>query len=72
MKYTELKMVETILSDKMEERRKLFEEAAGVTRYKARRKEALRKLADVEGDLLRVDDIIAEVRKTVNSLNRQA
>ena len=68
----ELKMVETILSDKVEERRRLFEEAAGVTRYKARRKEALRKLSEVEGDLLRVDDIIAEVSKSVNSLNRQA
>ena len=68
----ELKMVETILSDKMEERRRLFEEAAGVTKYKARRKEALRKLGDVDADLLRVDDIIAEVSKTVNSLNRQA
>ncbi|MDX9758053.1 MAG: chromosome segregation protein SMC [Bacteroidota bacterium] len=68
----ELKMIETILSDKMEERRRLFEEAAGVTKYKARRKEALRKLTDVDGDLLRVEDIIAEVSKTVNSLNRQA
>jgi chromosome segregation protein len=68
----ELKMVETILSDKVEERRRLFEEAAGVTKYKARRKEALRKLSDVEGDLLRVDDIITEVSKSVNSLNRQA
>ncbi|MBR9975690.1 MAG: chromosome segregation protein SMC [Bacteroidetes bacterium] len=68
----ELKMVETILSDKMEERRRLFEEAAGVTKYKARRKEALRKLSDVDSDLLRVDDIITEVGKTVNSLNRQA
>lgn len=68
----ELKMVETILSDKVEERRRLFEEAAGVTKYKARRKEALRKLSDVEADLLRVDDIIAEVSKSVNSLNRQA
>ncbi|MBI5646164.1 MAG: chromosome segregation protein SMC [Ignavibacteriae bacterium] len=68
----ELKMVETILSDKMEERRRLFEEAAGVTKYKSRRKEALRRLDEVEADLLRVDDIIAEVSKAVNSLNRQA
>ncbi|MBE0645016.1 MAG: chromosome segregation protein SMC [Bacteroidetes bacterium] len=68
----ELKMVETILSDKVEERRRLFEEAAGVTKYKARRKEALRKLGDVDSDLLRVEDIITEVGKTVNSLNRQA
>jgi chromosome segregation protein len=68
----ELKMVETILSDKLEERRKLFEEAAGVTRYKTRRKEALRKLDEVEGDLLRVDDIMTEVGKSVAALNRQA
>lgn len=68
----ELKMVETILSDKMEERRRLFEEAAGVTKYKARRKEALRKLDEVEADVLRVDDIITEVSKAVNSLHRQA
>lgn len=68
----ELKMVETILSDKVEERRRLFEEAAGVTKYKARRKEALRKLSDVEADMLRVEDIISEVSKAVNSLNRQA
>ncbi|MFA6233955.1 MAG: chromosome segregation protein SMC [Bacteroidota bacterium] len=68
----ELKMVETILSDKVEERRRLFEEAAGVTKYKARRKEALRKLGDVDADLLRVEDIINEVGKTVSSLNRQA
>jgi len=68
----ELKMVETILSDKVEERRRLFEEAAGVTKYKAKRKEAIRKLEDVDGDLLRVDDIISEVSKVVNSLNRQA
>jgi chromosome segregation protein len=68
----ELKMVETILSDKMEERRRLFEEAAGVTKYKARRKEALRKLDEVEADVLRVDDIISEVSKAVNSLHRQA
>lgn len=68
----ELKMIETILSDKVEERRRLFEEAAGVTKYKARRKEALRKLGDVDADLLRVEDIITEVSKVVNSLNRQA
>jgi chromosome segregation protein len=68
----ELKMVESILSDKIEERRRLFEEAAGVTKYKARRKEAYRKLAEVDADLIRIDDIISEVTKTVNSLNRQA
>ncbi|MGB5873156.1 MAG: chromosome segregation protein SMC [Bacteroidota bacterium] len=68
----ELKMVETILSDKTDERRRLFEEAAGVTRYKHQRKAAYRKLENVQADLLRVNDIVAEVQKAVGSLERQA
>jgi len=68
----ELKMIETILSDRTEERRKLFEEAAGVTKYKARRREALRRLDEVANDLSRVDDIVKEVTKSVASLERQA
>lgn len=68
----ELKMIETILSDRTEERRKLFEEAAGVTKYKARRKEALRRLEQVTTDLEQIDAIIKEVTKNVNSLERQA
>jgi chromosome segregation protein len=68
----ELKMVETILSDSNEERRRLFEEAAGVTKYKHRRKEAYRKLENVQHDLTRVSDIVREVQKAVNSLERQA
>jgi chromosome segregation protein len=68
----ELKMVETILSESAEERRRLFEEAAGVTKYKHRRKEAYRRLEDVQHDLTRVNDIVREVQKAVNSLERQA
>ena len=68
----ELKMVETILSEKADERRRLFEEAAGVTKYKHRRKEAYRRLDSVQLDLNRVSDIIKEVQKAVNSLERQA
>jgi chromosome segregation protein len=68
----ELKMIETILSDKTDERRRLFEEAAGVTKYKHRRKAAYRKLEAVQADLLRVNDIVTEVQKAVNSLERQA
>lgn len=68
----ELKMIETILSDKADERRHLFEEAAGVTKYKARRKEAQRKLDAAQRDIARVQDIVREVQKTVNSLARQA
>lgn len=68
----ELKMVENILSSKTEERRILFEEAAGVNKYKLRRRLALRKLDEVKADLLRVNDIVTEVEKKVNSLERQA
>jgi chromosome segregation protein len=68
----ELKMIEVILSDKTDERRRLFEEAAGVTKYKHRRKAAYRKLESVQADLIRVNDIVAEVQKAVNSLERQA
>lgn len=68
----ELKMVETILNDKADERRAMFEEAAGVNKYKLRRRLALRKLDDVKADLTRVNDIVAEVEKKVNYLERQA
>ena len=68
----ELKMIETILSNKTEERRRLFEEAAGVNKYKLRRRLSLKKLDEVKGDLTRVNDIVSEVDKTVRSLERQA
>ncbi|MDP2301126.1 MAG: chromosome segregation protein SMC [Ignavibacteria bacterium] len=68
----ELKMVETILSNKAEERRNMFEEAAGVNKYKLRRRLTLKKLDDVKSDLTRVNDIVSEVDKKVNSLERQA
>jgi len=68
----ELKMVETILSNKADERRVMFEEAAGVNKYKLRRRLALRKLEEVKADLTRVNDIVTEVEKKVNSLERQA
>jgi len=67
----ELSMIETILNGKAEERRKIIEEAAGVTKYKLRRKAAFRKLEATEADLVRVSDIISEVEKTVASLQRQ-
>ena len=67
----ELKMVEDILSERAEDRRKLIEEAAGVTKYKYRLKAAMRKLDATQTDLLRVNDIIQEVDRTVRSLKRQ-
>ncbi len=67
----ELSMVESILSGKPDERRRIFEEAAGVTKYKQRRRITYRKLESTENDLVRVEDIIAEVESKVNSLRRQ-
>ena len=68
----ELKMVEQILEDHSDERRHLFEEAAGIVKYKQRRKETLAKLEATRHDIDRVIDHIAEVRRTVGSLKRQA
>ncbi len=67
----ELDMVESILSDKADQRRMLFEEAAGITKYKERKKAALRKLEATDNDLLRLSDIHSEVSTQVNSLSRQ-
>ncbi len=61
-----------ILSSKPEERRYIFEEASGITRYKARKREAIRKLEATDGNLLRVSDIIAEVKRQIDSITRQA
>lgn len=68
----ELKMVEEILNDKNNDRRRLFEEAAGITKYKERKKQTLRKLEATRADLQRVDDILFEVRKKTRSLQTQA
>ncbi len=64
-------MVESILSNKTEDRRFLFEEASGISKYKHRKKEAWRKLESTESDLLRLKDLTAEVERQVNSLKRQ-
>ena len=64
-------MIDSVISDKAEERRFLFEEAAGITKYKQRKKAALRKLEQTENDFLRLKDIYAEVKTQVNSLYRQ-
>lgn len=64
--------VDQILSSKPQDRRFLFEEVAGVMKYKARRQEALSKLESTQQNQLRINDIITEVRRQVNSLDRQA
>jgi chromosome segregation protein len=68
----ELKMVEEILNDRNNDRRRLFEEAAGVTRYKEKRKQTFRKLDETRNDMLRVEDILVEIRKKARSLQLQA
>ena len=65
------RMIDAILSDHAGERRSLFEEAAGVGKYKDRRRAALSRLGSSEADLLRLEDLIAEVRSKVRSLARQ-
>ena len=68
----ELKMVEEILNDKNNDRRRLFEEAAGITKFKERKKQTLKKLSDTRADLQRMEDILVEVRKKTRSLQSQA
>ncbi|MCH7504570.1 chromosome segregation protein SMC [PVC group bacterium] len=60
-----------IINMKSEDRRYIFEEAAGITKYKAHKKEALRKLAATEQNLLRVADVVLEIKRQLNSINRQ-
>ena len=61
-----------ILSSKPEDRRVIFEEAAGITKFKSQKKESLRKLEYTEQNLLRVADLIREVKRQIGSLQRQA
>ncbi|MDX1492799.1 MAG: chromosome segregation protein SMC [Longimicrobiales bacterium] len=67
----ENRMIDAILSDRAEERRGLFEEAAGIGKYKDRRKAAVRRLERAEMDLQRLEDVISEVQTKVRSLARQ-
>ncbi|MCI0746355.1 MAG: chromosome segregation protein SMC [Verrucomicrobia subdivision 3 bacterium] len=61
-----------ILSSKPDDRRMVFEEAAGITKFKSQKKEALRKLEYTDQNLLRVSDLIREVKRQIGSLQRQA
>jgi chromosome segregation protein len=62
----------TLIDAGPEERRFFIEEAAGITRYKSRKKEALQKIQRTQHNLLRLHDVIAEVKRQINSLKRQA
>lgn len=68
----ELKMIEELLNDKNNSRRELFEEAAGISKFKNRKRETLRKLEDTDADLARVEDLLFEIDKNLKSLEKQA
>jgi chromosome segregation protein len=64
--------IDLILSNKPQDRRKLIEEAAGITKYKNKRRAAELKLEETQQNLLRIDDTLGEVTRNLNSLKRQA
>jgi chromosome segregation protein len=67
----EAKMIDLLLSDRAEERRSLFEEAAGIGLYRDRKHSTERRLEETAVDLQRVEDLIAEVQSQIRSLARQ-
>jgi len=67
-----LGMVDDILDDKEDSRRKMFEQAAGVSKYKIRKREALSKLKSASEDLDRVEDLLHEIDGNLKSLEKQA
>lgn len=68
----ELGMVDDLLNDRDNSRRMLFEEAAGISKFKKRKKETLKKLEDTDADLDRVEDLLFEIDKNMKSLEKQA
>ena len=64
-------MVDEIISEKTENRRRILEEAAGITKYKARRRSTWNKLESVNDDLLRIQDTLGELKRHVDYLGRQ-
>lgn len=67
-----LGMVDDILADKENSRRRMFEQAAGVSKYKVRKKETLSKLKSATEDLNRIDDLLFEIEGNLKSLEKQA
>ena len=63
--------IDAVLSSRPEDRRAVFEEAAGITKFKADRKEALRKIEQTEQNLLREADVLREMKRQIGSLQRQ-
>ncbi|MBI4228074.1 MAG: chromosome segregation protein SMC [Candidatus Omnitrophica bacterium] len=63
--------MDQLIQARPEERRAIFEEAAGITKFKTQKREALRKLEQTEANLLRLADVIGEVRRQLQALERQ-
>ncbi|MFH0876755.1 MAG: AAA family ATPase [Candidatus Omnitrophota bacterium] len=64
--------IDLVISSRPEDRRLVFDEATGVSKYKAKKREANNKLEDTDNNLLRVNDIIVEVKRQIGSIERQA
>lgn len=64
--------VDLVVSAKPDDRRQIFDEAAGITKYKSKKKEALGKLKDTEDNLVRINDIVVEVKRQIATIERQA
>ena len=64
--------IDQVLSTKPQDRRRLIEEAAGITKYKLKKRLAETKLEETRGNLLRISDIVSEIERNVVSLKRQA
>ncbi|MDD5574200.1 MAG: AAA family ATPase [Candidatus Omnitrophica bacterium] len=64
--------IDLVISSKPEDRRLVFDEATGVSKYKVKKKEAMRKLEETDNNLLRINDIITEVKRQIGSIERQA
>lgn len=67
-----LGMVDDILADKDNSRRRMFEQAAGISKYKARKRETLNKLKNTDGDLDRIEDLLFEIQSNLTKLEKEA